>query len=373
MSDERLLATFLDLVRIDSPSFHESAMAERCSDELRELGFEVTIDDSARITGSDTGNIVATLPGTVPGCSVAFSGHLDTVDPGIGIEPVVGEDRVVRSAGETVLGADDKAGVAAVLEAMRRTVETRRPHAGIQVVLSTAEERGLLGAKALDCGLITADLVYVLDAAGDIGDLVTGAPTQYQFEATFHGTAAHAGVAPETGNSALVMAAEAVAAMELGRLDAQTTSNIGEIHGGHDTNIVAPEATVTGECRSLDVHRVEEVKDAMDAAMRRAAERRGGSVDIDWRLAYRGYEVKPHEEVYRLAAAACEDIGVDPVGYTTGGGADSNIFAQAGLPTLALACAMRDVHSNGEYLRIEDLEMLAALVEAIVGRAVREA
>ena len=373
MSDERLLRTFLELVRIDSPSFSESAVAEYCSAHLRELGFEVTEDDSAAVTGSECGNLFAILPGRVPGRRLAFSGHMDTVEPCRGIVPVVGEDRVVRSSGDTVLGGDDKAGVAAILEAMRRIVESGRPHAGLQVILSTDEERGLVGAKAMDPAMVDADLVYVLDAAGDLGELIASAPTQYQFDARFVGTAAHAGVAPENGVSALHMAAEAVTAMELGRLDAGTTANIGTIHGGVDTNIVAAEATMTGECRSLDPVRVEQIKDAMDEAMRAAAERQGGSVEVAWRLAYRGYAVTEDDEVYRVASRACADVGLEPRSRTTGGGSDANILAEAGVPVLALACAMRDVHSPAEYYRVDDLEMLAALVEAIVGRAAGEA
>ena len=372
MSDERLLRTFLELVAIDSPTFHEAAVAAYCDDRLSAMGLEVTFDDSAAVTGSDTGNLFASLPGAAAGRRVALSAHMDTVEPGCGVVPVVGEDRVVRSSGDTVLGADDKAGIAAILEAVNRLVESGAPHAGVQVLFSVAEERGLIGARAMDLSRVRADVVLVLDAAGEIGGLVVRAPTHWTFEAAFRGAASHAGVSPETGVSALAMAAEAIAAMELGRVDALSTANIGTVHGGVDTNVVAPEALVTGECRSLDPLRVEELKSAMETVMRDAAARHGGSVDVLWRLQYRGYSVAQDDEVYRLVAAACGDVGVEPVPYTTGGGADSNILAEAGVPVLALACAMRDVHSPSEHVRIDDLETLTALVEAVLARAVEE-
>ena len=372
MSDERLLTTFLELVRIDSPTFSEAKVAAYCAACLRDLGFAVTFDDSVAVTGSDTGNLFAVLPANAPGRRVALSAHMDTVEPGVGVVPVVGEDRVVRSAGETVLGADDKAGIAAILEAASRIVESGMRHAGIQVILSVAEERGLVGARAMDLSRIEADLALVLDAAGEIGGLVVGAPTHWTFEASFHGTASHAGVSPERGVSALAMAADAISGMSLGRVDDVSTANIGTVSGGVDTNVVAPEAVVTGECRSLDPVRVEELRATMEAAMRDAALRHGGTVDVVWRLQYRGYSVAEDDDVYVLVANACRDVGVEPVPYTTGGGADSNILAEAGVPVLALACAMRDVHSPAEHVRLDDLELLTALVEAAVGRAVEE-
>ncbi len=370
MSDERLLATFLDLVRIDSPTFHEAAIARFCAAELEAAGARVRLDATAEATGSDTGNLIARLDTTGPGAHVVLSAHMDTVEPGCGVEPVVGEDRVVRSAGATILGADDKVGVATILETVRRLAESDDPHGPVTVILSVAEEVGLVGAKALDpAELEGADFVLVLDAAGEIGSLVTSAPTHYTFRADFHGTASHAGVAPEDGCSALLMAARAVCAMELGRIDGATTANIGVIDGGVETNVVAAETVMTGECRSLDPSRIEEVRAAMEDAMRRAAADVGGSVDVAWTKAYVGYTVTPQDAVYRIVEAACADVGVAPRPTSTGGGADSNVFAAAGVPVLALGCGMKDVHSPQESVAVDDLELLTALLEAVVGRA----
>ncbi len=370
MSDERLLETFLDLVRIDSPTLSEGAVAEYCAAVLRGAGATVRSDDTSAVTGSETGNLIADLPGTGGGRTVVLSGHMDTVEPGCGVEPLVGEDRVVRSAGDTVLGADDKAGVAAILEVVRRLAERDEPHPPVRVILSVAEEIGLVGAKALDpAELDGAGFVLVLDAAGDVGTLVTAAPTHITFRAEFHGTASHAGVSPELGRSALLMASKAVCAMELGRLDDGTTANIGTIEGGTVTNVVAEHAVMTGECRSLDRARVEEVRAGMDRSMREAADAEGGAVDIVWCEEYAGYTVAPDDEIFEMAAAACHDVGVEPRPQATGGGADSNVFAAAGVPVLALGCAMRDVHSPAESIAVADLELLAALAEAFVGRA----
>ena len=373
MTQERAVATFFDLVRIDSPTFHEARVAEYCADALTCLGFDVAVDGTEKVTGSDTGNLIARLPGTAPGTRIALSAHMDTVEPARGIEPVLGSDGVIRPAGPTILGADDKCGIAAILEALRRIVGRQQPHAAIQVILTVAEEVGLVGAKALDPSLINADLVLVLDADGDVGGIVVAAPTHFTFRAEFHGVAAHAGVSPEKGVSALAMAADAVSAMTLGRFDERSTANIGTITGGVATNVVAPDAVVTGECRSLDAERVEEIRGAMDAAMRQAAAKHGGSVDIAWVREYAGYSVEPDSPGYRLVEASCTDVGLAVRPYATGGGADSNILAEAGVPVVALASGMRAVHSLDEHLRVADLELLVALLEAIIGRAVAEA
>ncbi|MDY0088344.1 MAG: M20/M25/M40 family metallo-hydrolase, partial [Coriobacteriia bacterium] len=237
MSTERLISRFLDLVRIDSPSGEEAAVAHHCATALEAMGFAVCTDDTMAVTGSDTGNLIAELPGTVAGAPVLLlSAHLDCVEPCRGVEPVV-RDGVVFSAGETVLGADDKAGIAAIFEALERVLADEAPRGDIRVVLTVGEERGLRGAKALDPASAAADLCLVLDADGEPGGIVTAAPTHYTFVAEFTGTAAHAGVEPEAGRSALVMAAAAIDAMVLGRLDEHTTANVGTISGGTATNV----------------------------------------------------------------------------------------------------------------------------------------
>lgn len=370
MSEDRLLATFLDLVRIDSPSGHEAEVAAYCSRALKEAGATVTFDDSAGATGSDTGNLVAVLPGTAPGLELVFSAHMDTVEPGRGVEPVL-QDGVVRSAGDTVLGADDKCGVAVILEVIRRLAECDRPRVPVKVVLSVTEEVGLKGAKALDPAAAHGDLCLVLDGDGPVGGIVVGSPTHWTFSARFAGRAAHAGVNPEKGTSAVAMAATAVAAMRLGRLDEVSTANIGSMHGGRATNIVPEECIVTGECRSIHTDRVEEVRADMEAAMRRAAENAGGQVSVVWTKEYDGFQYPEDHPLVRLAEDALRDVGVDPRVYLTGGGSDANVFVGHGVPALVLASGMSDVHNAAESLEVAQMALLADVLVAVAARAVR--
>jgi len=360
VSDARLLDTFLELVRIDSPPGYEAAAAQYCESVLRDLGFDVHFDDSAAATRSDTGNLIATLPGTAPGV-LALSAHLDVVEPCRGIRPVV-SDGIIFSAGPTVLGADDRAGLAATLEAARRLVESGEAHPGLRVIFTVQEEVGLLGAKSLRPEDVECDLCLVLDAAGSPGGIVVAAPTHYTFSAEFLGRACHAGVCPEEGVSAITAAASAISRMELGRLDDATTANIGSIHGGTVTNVVAGRCTVTGECRSLHPDRVEAVREAMDAAMRAAASESGATVDIAWHLEYRGFSHAGDSAEVRLVSSACAAAGREPRTFRTGGGSDANVLAEMGVSVLALACGMDAVHGVDEQIAVVDLEALVRIV-----------
>ncbi len=365
----RVVDTFLDLARISSPTGREAGVAGYVSRELEALGWSLRFDETQHLTGSDTGNLIATLPGTAPGLRVAFAAHMDCVDPCEGVEPVL-VDGVIRTAGDTVLGGDDKVGVAAMIDAARRLAESGEPHAEVRLIFTVSEEQGLVGAKALAPEDASTDVCLVLDADGAVGGIVTAAPTHYTFEATFTGRAAHAGVEPEKGISAIVMASAAIAGMELGRLDDHTTTNIGTIAGGSATNVVAPSCTVTGECRSLDRDRVEMVREAMDAAMHDAAARYDGTVEVAWTLAYEGFSVPDDASAAALVAAACADIGIESRTFTTGGGSDANVFAALGIPTLVLASGMSKVHSTDEELEVVQLQRLADLVLSVIRRAV---
>lgn len=365
----RVLDTFLDLVRISSPSGRERGVAEYCAEVLSAAGCAVHFDDTRAQTGSDTGNVIALLAGTAPGTCIALSAHMDCVDPCEGVEPVI-SDGIVRSAGDTVLGGDDKVGVAAIVEAIRRMAESGEPHAEVRVLLTVGEEQGLTGAKALSREDAAADVCLVLDADGPIGGIVTSAPTHYTFEARFMGKAAHAGVEPENGVSAIAMAADAISRMRLGRLDERTTANIGTIQGGSATNVVAPTCAVTGECRSLDRGRVEQVRAEMDAAMREAAAAPGGTAEVSWTLAYEGFDVPATSSEIMLTESACTDIGVTPRRFATGGGSDGNVIAALGTPTLVLATGMTKVHTTDEQVAIADLECLSDLLVAVLRRAV---
>jgi tripeptide aminopeptidase len=371
MSDEsmpRVLTTFLEAVRIDSPSGEEAAFGKWCAERLREAGCEVRFDDSAARSGSDSGNLIAELPGGAAGKVIVLSAHLDTVQPGRGIVPVVSDGRV-RSSGDTVLGSDDKAGIAAILEALRRVQEGGLLTAPVRVLLTTGEELGLQGAKEIAAEDCSGDLCLVLDAHDPVGGIVGAAPTQFTFKAVFSGVAAHAGVEPEKGRSALVMAANAVSAMRLGRLDDSTTANIGEIRGGGPTNVVTASCVMRGECRSIDPDTAEAVRCEMDEAMRTAARNGGGSVDVDWTLEYAGFRFPEDDPAMGLLAEACRDAGLVPRVFDTGGGSDANVLNAKGLPSLVLSCGMTDVHSTSESIAVADLEAMADLLVAVLLRA----
>jgi tripeptide aminopeptidase len=365
----RVLSTFLEAVRIDSPSGEEAQFGAWCADRLRSLGFTVRIDDTADAAGSDSGNLIAERAGDVPGLTVVLSAHLDTVGPGRGIEPVV-EEGVVRSVGQTVLGADDKAGVAAILEALQRAADSGMRLAPVRVLLTTGEERGLQGAKALAPAECHGDLCLVLDAHGSVGGVVTSAPTQYTFSATFTGIPAHAGVEPEKGISAIAMACDAVSHMRIGRLDADTTANVGEIGGGNATNVITSSCAIRGECRSLDRDKVESVRAEMERAMRDAAERAGGGVETNWVLEYEGYRLPEGHPMLEMLERALAHIGRPAEFFSTGGGSDANVFAARGLTSVVLACGMTDVHGTEESIKVDDLIALSDLLETVLGMAV---
>ncbi len=364
--DERLLRTFLDLVLIDSPTGEEAAVAAYCTAALEAAGCEVSFDDSQQLTGANVGNLIAVLPGTVP-LVLELSAHMDCVMPCHGVEPYV-EGGIVRSAGDTVLGADDKAGLAAAIECARRLAEDGGEHPTIRFVFSVSEEIGLVGAKALDPEAVAADICLVLDAHGAPGGIVVASPTHYTFRATFTGKASHAGVEPESGISALRIAAQAVTDMPNGRLDAETTANVGTIEGGVATNVVCAEVVITGECRSIDPKRVEGVREEMDRCMRGVSKAGGGEVEITWTREYVGFRAAGDDPSVQLVMTACRDVGLEPHTYATGGGSDANIIAELGVPTLALGCGMTDVHSTDESIAVADLEVLTAMLLAVSRR-----
>ena len=368
MSDERLVETFLELARIPSPSFREAAVGRYAADALERAGADVRFDTSAVATGSDTGNLIAELPGNASGKTVILCAHLDTVDPCEDVEPIV-RDGTIVAAGDTILGADDKAGVAVIIEVVRRLAESDESRSDVRVLLTVGEEKGLVGSKALESADIVGDLAIVLDADGDPGGIVVGSPTHYTFSAGFRGKAAHAGVEPEKGRSALLMAARAVTSMPFGRIDEETTANVGVIEGGSATNTVADVAVVTGECRSRDVEKVEKVRADIQQALEDAAAGLQGDVEAEWTKEYEAVHFEPDDPLLLLVEAACHDVGLEPRRFVTGGGSDGSILSAKGVPTLVLASGMRAVHTPDESVTVDDLATLARLVGAILRRA----
>jgi tripeptide aminopeptidase len=383
MNAERLLNTFLDLVRIDSPSLAEADVAAYCKQALEQAGCVVRFDDSALATGSNTGNLIATLPANPASVSAAsassadappqklyFSAHMDCVGPCGGIEPVIA-DGIIRSSGDTILSGDDRVGLAAVIELVRTLAEEDKPRPEVGVLFSVGEEIGLRGAYALDANDFDGEPCFVLDANGSPGVVIIGAPFRYLFTARFTGKAAHAGIEPEKGVSAIALASKAVLAMRLGRLDEHTTANVGTISGGSAFNVVPEICTVTGEFRAMNEQRVSEVKAQLTTAFEDAVRDSGGSVKINWDEEYPGFQIREDDPFVRLVLDEATALGLPAQTVITGGGSDANILANKGLNPLVLGTGMTDVHSTTESLAVADLEALARLCIALVYGSVR--
>ena len=302
------------------------------------------------------------------GTPLFFCAHLDTVPPQGAIEPVV-EDGVVRNAAGTILGADNKSAVVAMVEAVRRVVEERRPHAGIELVLTPKEEVGLVGAKAFDSGRLQSRVGYVYDMAAPIGTVIMAAPSSRKIDVRFHGRAAHSGMYPEEGRSAIAAAARAITDIRLGRLDDETTTNVGTIEGGTARNIVPEWCSFRAEVRSLDDRKLADVVEEMLEACTFAASIAECDVETEVNEDYRAYRFRRDDAPVRLALDAFERTGHEPRFDTTGGAADANVFNERGLECLNLANGMADIHTPDEHIAVEDLDAMVDVTLAIVDAA----
>jgi tripeptide aminopeptidase len=362
----RLNDTFAELCAIPSPSGRERAVADRVATELRSLGLEVEEDDAGEITGGEAGNLLARLPGRADRW-VMLSAHLDTVPPDGPIEPVL-VDGGWESAGETILGADNKAAVAMLLALAHRAALEGTP-VGVELLFTVGEENALAGAKAFDVERLHAGVGYVFDHASPIGEVVVASPTYYRLEARFRGQASHAGIRPEAGRSAVLAAAKAVTSMRLGRLDAETTANVGAIRGGTgSTNVVPERCTVLAEARSLsdpaaDALIAEMVDRCYDAANDPVCD---CDVDVSVERLFRGYRQRPSAEPVAAAEAALRACGYTPVRIQTGGGSDANAFAAAGLPCTNLANGTERNHEPTERVSQASLQGMLDVTFALL-------
>lgn len=362
----RLNETFAQLCAIASPSGGEALMAERVRRDLEAVGLEVEEDDTAAETGAQCGNLLARLPGRSGG-SVLLCAHLDTVPHDGPIEPVF-VDGGWESAGDTILGADNKAAVAMLLELARRVALEGSP-IGIELLFTVSEERALAGAKAFDVSRLRSDAGYVFDHATPIGDVVVAAPTYVRWEAALIGRAAHAGIRPEDGRSAIRAAAMAIAAMPHGRLDAETTVNVASVAGGvQGTNVVPERCTVVGEVRSLDSGRVDEVAGEVVSALHDAANDPGCECDVDVTVErlFEGYRLEPGEPAVAAAEAALSACGYEPSRIASGGGADANALMSAGFTCVNLANGTERNHEPTERVSQAALEGMLDVTYALL-------
>lgn len=355
-SNDRLVKRFMEMVRIDSPSYQEAEFKEYLYTHLQKRGLVVKEDASRAVTGSNSGNLIAFFPGkNINHPVIMLAVHMDTVEPGKGIEPQL-KDGEIRSSGTTILGADDKAGVAVVMEVVDLLLASKDDHPPLELVFTIAEEQGLVGAKALDITMMKAELGYVLDSDGQAGEIVYKGPSQDQIEWTITGRAAHAGMCPEEGINAIQAAAQAIAGLRLGRIDEETTCNIGIINGGTARNIVPETCYVKGETRSLNEEKLQTLTEQMVTDFKRAVEAYGASCEAVVEHLYPAFELNSGEQVIKLAEQAATELGFTPRLVKSGGGCDANIFNGKGIPVANLGIGMKHPHTNSETIEVKDLE-----------------
>ena len=361
-----MLDRFVRLCELASPTGSERGVADAVLAELRELGAEVTEDSAAGPARAGAGNVIARIPGERDAW-VMFAAHLDTV-PHEGSVDVVLDQGVYRSAGDTILGADNKAAVTVLAElAARHSVAT--PPIGLELVFTVAEEDGLRGAKELDLHALRSPFGFVLDHASPIGEVITAAPTYKRLTAEFEGTEAHSGIRPEDGRSAIAAAANAISRMELGRLDDETTANVGVITGGTASNVVAGHCRVDGEARSLDDERASKTIGEMVDACTWAASEHECDVDVEVTEMFQGYRLPSKAQSVAIARTALERRGVEPRETATGGGSDANAFNAAGFETVLLANGTEANHTPEERVAAERIVQMYGICEAIVEEA----
>ncbi len=351
----RLLNTFLDLVRVSSPSGQEEAIGRTLADKMRSLGL-VPQRDAA-------GNLFAATEGV--GEALLLTAHMDTVSPGEDVRPEV-RDGVVYSDGTTVLGGDDKSGVAIILEVLASLREEHAAHRPLDVLFTVREETGLEGAKAFDAGRLRARLAVGLDAHGEQGTIVVRAPAQDSLRAEIHGRMAHAGVNPEDGINAIRVAAEAIVEMPLGRIDAETTANVGIIAGGMATNVVPDLVTLSGEARSRDGAKLQAQTQRMVMAIEERAAAHGATAKVVVRRSYEAYAITEQDAVVQLVSAAMRSLGIAPMLLPTGGGSDANVFNAEGVQTIQISTGMEHVHTCDERIAVVDMVQAAKIVEVCV-------
>jgi tripeptide aminopeptidase len=366
----RMAQTFMELVRIDSVSREESRLAAYLQEQLESLGAETVFDGSAAQTGSDTGNLIARINGSGGKAPLLFSAHMDTVEPGRGVNPALKDGRIT-SDGTTILGADDKSAIAILLEILRVLKESGKSHPPMEFVFSTCEEIGLVGAKHLDWSLISARQGYVLDTRDPEG-LVTRAPSANRLKFTVVGRDAHAGSAPEKGINAILIAAQAIAKLELGRIDSETTCNLGVINGGDAINIVPKKVQVDGEVRSHDDRKLTDVTQRMIDAFETAATSYPSDdselpyVTVDVHPDFKRTHIPEDHAVVQMAFTAAKRLKRPITLQVAGGGSDANVFFQRGIMAGVLGTGMTDVHSVREYIDLADMVKACEMVLEIV-------
>lgn len=354
INTKRLVNELKELVSIDSVSFHEQKMIETLKKKLFDLHFDVYEDHK--------GNLYGFLKGELPGEPLLFSAHMDTVEPGSFKEAIIQEDGKIVSNGKTVLGADDVAGIVAILESVRVLLDHHIAHRDIEVLFFVAEEAYIQGSQDFDFQRVRAKEGYVLDLSGNIGTASLQEPTLISFQIDVIGKASHAGFAPEEGIHSIAVASQAIAHMKQGQIDEETTLNIGKIHGGIATNIVPEHTFIEGEVRSYNHDQALATMQSVFQTFEMMAKQNDASINTQYRIHLHAYQVSKNEQVVQRFLHVCEKLNLSSTLTKTFGGSDNNSFLSHGIQGIVLACGMHDVHTTHEYTTIEDLKKSTEVV-----------
>lgn len=369
---DRLAESFMTLTSIDSVSQHEAKISDEIRRILSPYAGDIIIDSAGENAGSDTGNLIAKIKGNIDVPPLILNAHMDTVEPGVGVKPQF-NNGVFTSDGTTVLGADDKSAIAIIIETLHILHENNLPHGPLEIVITICEEIGLLGAKNLDFNLLSAEYGFALDTA-DTECIVTRAPAANRFEIIVHGRDAHAGADPENGINAILLASQAISGLTLGRIDSETTCNIGVIEAKGATNIVPNLVRIKGEVRSHDEAKLENVtRKIVDTFEKIVSDYRKEfdtgalpRVEIDIENEFNRTFIPDDHPVVLLAQQAAENLGRQVKTKKTGGGSDANVFFGKGIFTGVIGTGMKEIHSVRESIRIEDMEKTVQLLLEII-------
>ncbi|MFC4404280.1 M20/M25/M40 family metallo-hydrolase [Gracilibacillus xinjiangensis] len=362
---ERVIQQFMELVKIDSETQYEREIANYLLRFFKKSGLTVLEDNTAKHTNHEAGNILAHYPGNTKKESIYFTCHMDTVTPGKAIKPRI-QNGFICSDGTTILGADDKAGIAAIMEAIQLLNEKQMEHGDIYFLITSGEESGLVGSRYFNEKSLPVKYGYALDSDGEVGQIITKAPSQVKLYATIYGKAAHAGVSPEKGISAISLTAKAITNMPLGRIDEETTANIGSFEGKGPTNVVCEQVLLIAEARSLSKDKLDKQVKAMTKALETTAESMGGNVDIKTEVMYPSYCFNEEDQVVKTAIRAVRNMGIEPATATSGGGSDANHLSGKGIPTINLAIGYENIHTTSERISTDQLVKIPELIIEIV-------
>ena len=365
LNQQRLLNEFFEMVKISSPSKKEGKFARYLRRILEDIGLEVEIDDAGEKIGGDTGNVIARLKGNNANMPIILSAHMDTVEPCDSIVPFIEGNRII-SKEDTILSADDKGGIAAIVEALRVIMEHNLPHGNIEAVFTICEEIGMHGAKNLDLEQLKGVICFIFDCDGKPGTIIKQGPAKDVIKAVVKGRRAHAGLCPEEGISAIQIAAEAVSNMNLLRIDEDTTANIGTFYGMTATNVVCDQVEIIAEARSLYNEKLDIQTRHMVDCLENSAKKYGGKTEIEIHRSYAAFNLSEEDQSVALAKQAVLNLGLLPNLVSTGGGSDANVLNSKGICSVDLGIGMTNVHTSEEYIKVEDLVNTTKLILEII-------